>query len=313
MNIFINKDDYMKQTNNLKTIAGMVICVVGNFIVTSCSNDDFLDNWDDPLYKIHESFYDISESIEYQQYLEKLFVFNNAIVNPDTSKAVAIYKKDSLIVYVNSLEDPSRALKEAEERLNNKFPSYHSMGAELQEELLLYRINNDSYLRQLSGIKKKKFIRSKAWNPEMTVARYSTTTTTFAGTQWIVEDTNSSLFLGKCRSYSVSTGIESGGYVFNGDGSALFIKDTQATSNYIDNGDGTVRKEMSMPVWNWPDDAKPRFGYHCHPDESNEGITISSYDWNCLAVKKSYGCNTELIIGAEGDYTWSLWYPGEVH
>lgn len=303
----------MKQTNKLKMIASMAICVIVAFFAASCSNDAFMDIWDDPFYGNKELFYDISESIEYRQYLEKVFDFNNAIVNPDTSKAIAIYVKDSLIVYVNSLEIQSRELKEAEERLYNRYPSYQSMGAELQKELLFYKINKDSHLKQISGIKKKPLMRSKSWYPEMTYARYSTTTTTFAGTQWIVEDTNSSLFLGRCRSYSVSTGIESGGYVYLQDNSALFIKDTQATSNYIDNGDGTVRKEMAMPVWNWPDDAKPSFGYHCHPDESNEGITISSYDWNCLAVMKSYGCNTELIIGAEGDYTWSLWYPGEVH
>lgn len=302
----------MKQTNKLKMIAAMAVSITVALFISSCSNDEFMDIWDDTIYK-ESSFYDISESIEYQQYLEKLFEFHNAIANPDTSKAIAVYIKDSLIVYVNSLEKPSRALKEAEERLNNRYPSYHNMDAGLQEEMLFYKINRDPHLKQISGINKKPFTRSKAWYPEMTYARYSTTSTTFAGTQWIVEDTNSSLFLSKCRSYSVSTGIESCGYVYLQDNSALFIKDTQATPNFIDNGDGTMRKEMARPVWNWPDDAKPSFGYHCHPDESNEGITISSYDWNCLAVMKSYGCNTELIIGAEGDYTWSLWYPGEVH
>lgn len=38
--VFINKDDYMKQTNKLKMIAAMAVSVIGVLFVTSCSNDE---------------------------------------------------------------------------------------------------------------------------------------------------------------------------------------------------------------------------------------------------------------------------------
>ena len=90
----------MKQTNKLKMIAAMAVSITVALFISSCSNDEFMDIWDDTIYK-ESSFYDISESIEYQQYLEKLFEFHNAIANPDTSKAIAVYIKDSLIVYIS--------------------------------------------------------------------------------------------------------------------------------------------------------------------------------------------------------------------
>lgn len=71
-------------------------------LAISCSDDEFMYNWDSLSSDETSAFYDISESIEYRQYLESLFDYDNAVAHPDTSKAIAVYIKDSLIVYVNS-------------------------------------------------------------------------------------------------------------------------------------------------------------------------------------------------------------------
>ena len=55
----------MKQTNKLKMIAAMAVSITVALFISSCSNDEFMDIWDDTIYK--ESSFKISRENSFKK------------------------------------------------------------------------------------------------------------------------------------------------------------------------------------------------------------------------------------------------------
>lgn len=275
-------------------------------IATSCNNEDFFFELET------DSFFEIAESQEYQSYLTALFNYNDAIVNPDTSRAEIIYKSDSLIVYSNSLEVQREQMEIVERSLFNKHPEYRELNSVKRSELFEYAIANVPVIHKIYGVKYKFFTRSSMSGPE---AHKAVCAATWNDTQWTVKETSFPSVIVAAKNHAKNNSTEVGGYVFK-DNSALWITDSNASSGFSDIGNGQAAKIFHFPVWDFPKDATPDYAFHTHPDENTEQLcgtqgnrkTMDGNDWNALATMKEKGCNKMLIIANDGgDYTWSLY------
>lgn len=283
--IFLNKDNYMKQTNKLKMIAAMAVNVIGVLFVTSCSNDEFygFDYNNAEFVDIHHKY--IACSLEFEAYVLAMYNYNDEI---KASNPFANNKNE----YDKNISLPdNHEVMEAFNQMILAFPEYSTLSSIEQMELFKYCEYNSEKLKKYN---KNNIVRTKgsnpenkAWNslncpPAMGVTKLDQDHYVKNGVHMFLfgdPDIAYLLAYNNIATYNGSDTIlkETGGLVF--DDSSIYYIDPNATSI-----------SMYLVPWNFPYNYKPNYVFHFHITENPIPRDLDSDDLSSCQLFKYLGC-----------------------